>query len=284
MIKTRFAFAEGRHLKARLLRTCLYGATALLLSLLYLGGGAGCKVEATPGSGTAKDMSMKDDGGGSLCETEKCANPDTKCCNGEPCVDVKNNPLHCGDCGKICRTREVCSNGLCICRAGGRDDICPMDALCCGTGCHNIKTDTNNCGGCGLPCKMGEVCADGKCSCGPGGLSCKIGQVCCGTGCSDLMNDPKNCGKCGRECPMGMCKNGLCDGECAATCTFPTKCCNSICVDLANDPKNCGDCGKDCSKLSMWMPPTCLGFICLGVKPDMGADMMSMPMDMAGTD
>jgi len=283
MTQTRFSLAAGPSPKASqkaLVRTGLLGVAALLLGLLFVGAGSGCKVEGNPG-GTNKDMSMANkDNGLSACETEKCANPDSKCCNNEPCIDVKTNSFHCGDCNKTCRTRETCSNGLCVCRGGGRDDICPMDSLCCSDGCHAIKSDVNNCGGCGLPCKMGESCIDGACKCGPGGLSCKVGQVCCGSGCTDMQNDPNNCGKCGRVCPMGMCKNGLCDGECPTMCTFPTKCCGGICADILNDPKNCSRCGKDCSLVSPLMPPKCLGGFCLGEPlPDMGgADMMSMDM------
>ena len=95
-----------------------------------------------------------------------------------------------------------------------------------------------------------------------------------------MQNDPKNCGKCGRECAKGVCKNGLCDGECATPCTFPLKCCDSTCVDLANDPKNCRECGRDCSKVSPLMPPRCLAFICLG---EPLGDMAS-PADMSVSD
>lgn len=288
MIKTRFAsgFAPGSApASAGLLRTagivrlCLFSVTASLLSLLFLGGGAGCKVESTP-MNVKKDMTMVGvDMAPDTC-AEKCEDPTNKCCNGEPCIDVKTNPKNCGDCNHVCATRELCSNGLCVCRGGGHDDVCPKDALCCSDGCHNIQTDPNNCGGCGLVCKNGETCQDGSCKCGPAGTHCSTGQVCCSSGCTDMQNDPKNCGMCGRVCPKGMCVNGLCDGECPTACTpFISKCCNSVCVDLANDPLNCGDCGKDCSKISKWNPPTCKAFICLGVQPDMGT-----PMDMSTTD
>src|SRR4051812_39588880 len=133
-------------------RFCLAGVTAALLSLLVLGGGAGCKVETTP-MGTKKDMTM---GTADMAQdscAEKCEDPTNKCCNGEPCIDIKTNPKNCGDCNVVCATRELCSNGLCVCRGGGHDDVCQKDALCCSDGCHNIQTDVNNCGGCGLACK-----------------------------------------------------------------------------------------------------------------------------------
>jgi hypothetical protein len=246
-----------------------------VLLAIFLGG-LGCKADGKP-MGVTRDMSMGDGSAGS-CESTKCENPDSKCCMGEPCIDIKTNPVHCGECGKTCRTREVCSNGICACRAGGRDAVCPTDALCCTDGCHDVKTDTMNCGGCGVVCKTGESCIDSQCKCGPAGLACKSGQVCCGTGCSDLQNDPQNCGSCGRACPMGKgCKNGLCDGECATPCTFPYACCDGQCANLSNDPKNCRACGRDCNKVTGI--GICIAFICVGEKPDGGTDM-SPPTDL----
>lgn len=199
------------------------------------------------------------------CNNMKCENPDGKCCDGEPCVDTATNPLHCGACGKACRTRETCATGTCVCRGGGRDAVCPAGAACCSDGCRDAQSDVKNCGGCGLACREGELCYMGQCKCGPSGISCRSGQVCCGATCSDMQNDPKNCGKCGKECAAGKaCKNGLCEGECIP-CLMGETCCNGTCVNLLNDAKNCRECGRDCKMVTGW--DICIFGVCAFEQP-----------------
>ena len=134
-------------------RACLL---TLLCALGWLGVG-GCKTDKplTP------DMSMtSNDDMSSLftCESTKCENPDAKCCNGEPCVDVTANTQNCGQCGKVCRTRELCQNGSCSCNGGGHSGSCASAETCCSDGCHETQTDVKNCGGCGAACPGGQVC------------------------------------------------------------------------------------------------------------------------------
>lgn len=238
----------------------------------------GCQSTAKPGTSAVVDMSGGDNDSGMMlsCENMKCQNPDSKCCDGEPCVDVLTNTAHCGACGKTCRSREVCNNGNCACRSNGSEATCATDQLCCSDGCRQVMTDVRNCGGCNLPCKMGESCQGGKCSCGPSGIACRSGQICCGAGCSDLQNDPANCGACGKACAAGKaCKNGLCEGECVS-CAMGETCCNGACVNLLNDNKNCGMCGKVCP-LVFGVPLPCILTICAFSGQDMGD--MSMPTD-----
>lgn len=250
-------------------------AVALALVVVLAAAGGGCKADKLMGG---KDMTTTADMPGDSCEGTKCENPDSKCCLGEPCVDVKTNPIHCGACGQTCRTREVCSNGLCACRSGGHDDICSKDSACCADGCHNLKTDTLNCGGCGLGCKSGESCIEGQCKCGPAGLTCKSGQICCATGCSDLQADANNCGTCGHACPAGKaCKNGLCEGECLP-CAMGQTCCSGMCLDLKNDKYNCGMCGRVCP-LVFGVPLPCLAGFCVNLGGDGGT-----PADMSTVD
>lgn len=261
-------------------RVWLSVAAALILCL---GAGLGCKTDMGVTDKKPKDMSMaSDDAGGGACDTSRCENPDSTCCNGESCIDVQTNPFHCGGCGKVCGAREICSGGLCVCRGGGRDAACGGGSLCCSDGCREVMKDTANCGGCGRACVKGETCEGGSCKCGPAGLACRSGQECCGSGCSNLMDDPKNCGKCGKECAMGKaCKNGLCEGECAAPCMLGETCCSGACINLFSNPTNCGMCGRDCTKVTGI--GICTGNVCWGEKFDMGpppALDMTMPRDM----
>jgi len=235
----------------------------------------------------ATTMAVASDDAAMGCDTSRCENPDSQCCNGEPCIDVNSNPLHCGGCGKVCGNREVCASGSCICRGGGRDQACTAGTLCCFDGCRDVMKDTMNCGGCNRVCVAGETCDGGTCKCGPAGLSCRSGQTCCGSGCSNLIDDPKNCGKCGKECPMGKaCKGGVCEGECAVPCGGVERCCDGMCVNVLNNPQHCGGCGRDCKVLSPFPIPGCLVGNCIDLRMmdmAMPADM-SMPMDMSTRD
>ena len=241
-----------------------------LIALFVVGSLAGCQSSGggkDPPASTS-DMSVMP----MSCMNMKCENPDSKCCDGEPCVDTTNNPLHCGGCGKACRAREICNNGACVCRGGGREAVCPTGAACCSDGCRDAQSDTKNCGGCGLACREGELCYMGQCKCGPSGISCRSGQICCGASCSDLQNDAKNCGKCGKTCAAGKaCKNGLCEGECLP-CMTGESCCNGVCVNLLNDAKNCRECGRDCKVVTGW--ETCILGVCLFEQPDGGVKDM----------
>jgi hypothetical protein len=253
----------------------------MLLGLtLLLGQVGGCKPDNPVGADmsvdTKPDLSMA-----LSCEAMKCENPDAKCCNGEPCVDITISVQHCGGCNQPCHARENCSNGTCTCTGGGHSGACAASESCCSDGCHQTMTDVNNCGGCGLPCKTGEACNGGKCSCG-GGSGCHSGQVCCGAGgCSDLLTDTKNCGMCGKTCAAGKaCNNGVCDGECVA-CAMGEKCCQvpsgdggvvGFCANTLTDANNCGMCGHKCPI------PLCILGICAFTHPDGGA------MDAGATD
>lgn len=261
-IRLASALRSGHLRMLKMARACL----AAVFCLFLFHGGSGCQVE--PLSMRGQDPAANKDGGGLGCANAKCENADSQCCNGEPCIDIKTNPLHCGGCGKACPVRQACANGNCLCRLGGRDEQCAADAQCCTDGCRQVKSDIKNCGGCGLACKSSESCIDGQCRCGPAAAFCSTGQVCCGSGCSDLLNDPKNCGKCGNACPTGKgCQNGHCEGECLMPCSFPLACCDGMCANLLNDPKNCGACGRDCSKISSWPFPACVLSTCVDPMP-----------------
>ncbi len=194
---------------------------------------------------------------------------DKELCGGK-CVDLKNDPQNCGQCGKKCGQGEKCAGGVC-------KKSCPSPLADCGGKCVDLKNDPQNCGQCGKKCPRGKMCAGGVCK-------CKAGEVECGGICTDTANDPRNCGRCGLKCKGGeRCDRGVCKpecpggkskcggqcvdlrsdvkncGECGVMCKAGEKCvagkctcpqgytkCNNRCVDTAKDPANCGGCGKKC--------------------------------------
>ena len=253
-----------------------------MLCVLGLFGFFGCKVDKPDGGVHDLSMGGEDLTSEASCANTKCQNLDAKCCNGEPCVDVTANLQNCGDCGHVCRTRELCSNGVCTCTGGGHMGACASGAQCCPDGCHDTMNEVANCGGCNLACKMGETCQAGKCSCGPAGKDCTGSQSCCGTGCADLQTDAKNCGICGKACDAGKpCINGVCKGECV-TCGMGESCCGGVCTNLLSDKMNCHTCGHVCPLLFGVPLPCVLGF-CVNLGADGGMDAgsgdMSLPHD-----
>ncbi|MCK6509627.1 hypothetical protein L6R29_06650 [Myxococcota bacterium] len=202
-----------------------------------------------------------------LCETGKA-----RC--GEACVDVTQDPKHCGVCGAVCRSEERCDKGLCVlrCAAGTQDcagncvDIlasekhCGACAKACATGercflgrcvsacppnlpdlcegtCVDKRSDRKHCGACGEICAVGRVCQEGGCR-------CPIGQFLCGSTCVDPMTSTQHCGDCKRPCAEGqICASGTCVPSCPSA--TPTTCFGG-CVDTQSHRLHCGGCGRVC--------------------------------------
>jgi hypothetical protein len=172
----------------------------------------GGKSVYTEGGGEAGD--------GSQCDLTQC---------GDECVDITNNPRHCGECGDRCNSDERCIRGDCV-RVEGCD---PPTTMCNGE-CVDLRFSQDNCGACGNACGFGSFCSSGICS-----AQCPNGQ--CGGVCVNLLSDPNNCGGCGISCgPGAQCSNGTCIGGCNGTY------CNGQCVDVSSDPYNCGECNALC--------------------------------------
>lgn len=166
------------------------------------------------------------------CHKHKCAckHGTTHCKN--KCVNTNSDANHCGDCGTVCPSGQICSDGACGCASN--------QTTCSGT-CTDTNTDAKNCGKCGTACASGLICSNGKC--------CQSGQTTCNGACTDTNNDINNCGKCGNKCSF---KNGTADcvsGTCvlmSCDANFVNCSTSGTCVNLSNDPNNCGKCGNKC--------------------------------------
>ncbi len=82
---------------------------------------------------------------------------------GGPCVDLTQNPLHCGECFLACPDGDLCSEGQCL-------SSCSPDLSDCGGKCVDLWRSPMHCGECFLNCAKGDLCSNGQCSpqCGEG--------------------------------------------------------------------------------------------------------------------
>lgn len=175
------------------------------------------------------------------------------CCN-NACVDTLNDPLHCGGCGNICPSGQVCQKGTC-------GFLCPPAQRLCGNFCIDIRINPKHCGGCNQVCGPGERCEQNQCklcprsapACGQAGQKTCCALNCCNNACVDIKNNPNHCGACGNRCATGeRCNNGVCQlcpntaPKCGASCCSNT-CCGAQCVDTTYHPLHCGACGNVCS-------------------------------------
>jgi hypothetical protein len=71
-------------------------------------------------------------------------------------VDLSSNFDHCGDCDTACGSRQLCSDGTCVCEPG-------FDT--CGGSCVDRDTDERHCGACGHACPEDATCKAGACVC-----------------------------------------------------------------------------------------------------------------------
>jgi len=92
--------------------------------------------------------------GDQTCQSGRCLCPSGEAlCEGR-CVDVLNNPDHCGSCGFACDAELGCTKGVCGCARG---------ESACSNGCVDTQSDSANCGTCGVKCDEGELCSEGEC-------------------------------------------------------------------------------------------------------------------------
>jgi len=136
---------------------------------------------------------------GALCEGDRVCHAGRCECRGDglfgcadECVDLRSDPLNCGDCGRECPDGQVCALGEC---EGG----CPDPLVDCNRGCVDLLTDPRNCGICGFECIFDHAighCLDARCI-----PECEDGWV-------DLDTEP------GNGCECGLTNDGVetCDG------------------------------------------------------------------------
>lgn len=148
-------------------------------------------------------------------------------CGGSACVDLTNDPSHCGSCSVKCPAGSACAGGTCS---------CDNSLTFCGGACVDTQSNVNHCGGCDTKCPSGAICS--------GGCVCANGLEECGGACIDPQSDPKSCGGCGNVC-SGTTTVCL-DGACSSGCGSRTDCAGA-CVDTQTSAANCGACGTVCS-------------------------------------
>ncbi|MFO0560894.1 MAG: hypothetical protein U0269_22945 [Polyangiales bacterium] len=139
------------------------------------------------------------------------------------CVNVADDPRHCGGCGRACAAGQGCIMGVCT--------ACAAPRLMCGADCINPDNTVQHCGGCGRSCPS-RPNADARCSGGACSISCVGSFANCdrndSNGCEvDTSNDRNHCGACGRSCGADRaCVGGACvcaagRSDCGGTC-LPT--------------------------------------------------------------
>jgi len=131
-------------------------------------------------------------------------------CNGN-CVDLQNDPQHCGSCARTC---SAPSNGTALCSNGTCLSNCNTGYTKCGNNCFNLQTDAENCGRCDNECDDAPNAAKDICTAGHCGFQCDWNTTQCGNSCTELSLDPDNCGSCGNKCSSSQtCAGGACVGQ-----------------------------------------------------------------------
>lgn len=169
------------------------------------------------------------------------------------CVDLQNNPNHCGACRRAC---PAPSGGTATCVTGACVPTCPSGRHLCGDACVS-NTEVASCGALCTPCPTpansvatcngttcGSVCAAGFADCdGLPGNGCEV----------DLRVTSMNCGTCGHACTLPNATAGCSAGACVvASCAVGFANCNGNAADgcetdIRISGANCGSCGRVCT-------------------------------------
>jgi hypothetical protein len=197
---------------------------------------------------------------GTQCAAQSCGG---LCC-GAVCVDEPDSDeTNCGVCGKVCKSSETCTGGLCAEKErecdlsdedAGRAEQPNKNGCYDNEECLSIDGAPATCR-CGTTpgCPANEACSkDGKCMCGKN-AGCATGSGCCDGKCFDVQTDEDNCGECGKQCADGLTCTA---GDCRCPNLNDTAC-GDDCVDTNTDEDNCGKCGKECAVGATCVSGTC---------------------------
>ena len=86
-------------------------------------------------------------------------------------INLRSSPSHCGRCGVVCPTGQLCADGACVA-------TCPAGQIVCDGRCVSTATDATACGRCGNVCpprpNAPPTCAASTCAftCNPGWRNC----------------------------------------------------------------------------------------------------------------
>jgi len=155
---------------------------------------------------------------GHICSEGKCQCSEGKNVCGKHCVDLKKDKYHCGKCGNLCYSGQICDNGTCR-------SPHPNYKTACFGGKLFVNTSINNrhCGKCENACKTNETCQNGVCVCNKTNhryCDTPEGKVCANTA------KASHCGKCGNVCTKGSC--------------FKPKKSPGVCCEVINGKCSCG--------------------------------------------
>jgi hypothetical protein len=190
---------------------------ALGAALLWAAGTAGFALgdEAAAKGCSTKGKRCERDGQccSRRCRKGACARcpKGTKAC-GHTCVRTKDDPKHCGGCGRRCVAGQACVGGACRC-GGARCDGC-----CDGEQCLAVGQQTDGqCGSGGAACAAcggDQDCVGGVCTCTA--ASCPTG--CCAGATCESGTTRAFCGAGGGAC--AACGEGedCIGGDCVAAC------------------------------------------------------------------
>ena len=158
-----------------------------------------------------------------------CAQGYEKCDGVEGCVDILNNPNHCGNCDTDCGNNAYCENGVCLCNNGFSRCKASGGHVYCGEEIENCIESKypEHCGAKGLaidpmpdsPNFIGYVCdSEADCLKKEDSWQCGCESFICDNRCINSLKDLNYCGS--TSCDNGI--NCFVEGE-------NTKCNNGIC-------------------------------------------------------